>query len=99
MGLSAIIAKTERLSALILYAALAGPPFLFGSREPTTIAFWCALLGFGLILAPTRRLRGPHIAVLLGPAFVGLCFGFVLHEQFVNKRPRVTPPPQNESIA
>jgi O-antigen ligase len=81
MGQFEIRAAADRIAAFILYAALAAPPFLFGAREPTSIAFWCAVLGLGLILASTRRLRGPHIAVLLGLAFVALCFGFVLHEQ------------------
>jgi O-antigen ligase len=71
----------NRLSAIILYAALGGPPFLFGSREPTTIAFWCLLLGLGLIFASTRRLRSGHILVLFGLGCVVACYGFVLHEQ------------------
>jgi O-antigen ligase len=70
-----------RIAAGVLYAALAGPPFLFGSREPTTVAAWCALLGVGLIFAPTRRLQKGHFLLLGGIAFVILCFGFVLHEQ------------------
>ena len=80
-----------RVSALILYAALAGPPFLFGSREPTTIAFWCALLGVGLIFAPTRHLRAGHTLVLVGLVFVALCYGFVLHEQ-LSDQPWVASP-------
>lgn len=69
------------VSAAILYVALAGPPLLFGSREPTTIALWCALLGAGLILAPVNRLQKGHLFVLGGLVIVVLCFGFVLHEQ------------------
>jgi O-antigen ligase len=70
-----------RIAAGILYAALVGPPFLFGSRESVTVAAWCALLGVGLIFAPTRRLQKGHFVLLGGIAFVILCFGFVLHEQ------------------
>jgi O-antigen ligase len=65
----------------ILYAALAGPPLLFGSREPTTVAVWCALLGIGLVFAPTQQLLKGHLLALAGLAFVTLSFGFVLHEQ------------------
>ena len=54
---------------------------MFGSREPTTIAVWCGLLGVGLILASPKRLQRGHWLVLGGIAFVVLCFGFVLHEQ------------------
>ena len=68
-------------SAGIFYVTLAGAPLPFGSREPTTIALWCALLGIGLILAPTSRLQRGHWVLLGGLALVLLCFGFVLHEQ------------------
>ena len=73
--------RSNRIPAAILYLALAGPPLLFGSREPTTIAVWCGLLGVGLILASPKRLQKGHWLVLGGLAFVVLCFGFVLHEQ------------------
>ena len=70
-----------RVSVLILCAALAGPPFLFGSREPVAIAFWCVLLGVGLIFAPTRNLRAGHVSILVGLAAVIICYAVVLHEQ------------------
>lgn len=73
--------RSNKIAAGILYAALAGPPLLFGSREPTTVAIWCALLGVGLVLASPKRLRSGHFIVLGGLAFITLCFGFVLHEQ------------------
>jgi O-antigen ligase len=69
------------VAAAILYAALAAPPLLFGSREPTTIAAWCAILGVGLAIASTRRLQGGHLLLLGGIGIIVLCFGFVLHEQ------------------
>jgi O-antigen ligase len=71
----------DRIAAGILYAALAGPPLVFGSREPTTVAVWCAVLGIGLVFAPTQQLLKGHWLVLAGLAFVTLSFGFVLHEQ------------------
>lgn len=72
---------SSRIAAAILYAALAGPPFLFGSRDLTTIAIWCALLGLGLVAASTERLQNGHLLILAGIGFIVLCFGFVLHEQ------------------
>jgi O-antigen ligase len=70
-----------RISAGVLYVALAAPPFLFGSRDPIIVAAWCALLGAGLIIAPIGRLQRTHLLLLQGIAFVVLCFAFVLHEQ------------------
>ena len=81
---------SARVAAGVLYAALAFPPVLFGSREPTTLAAWCALLGLGLIVAPLRRLEYGHWLVLAGIAFVGVCFGFVLHEQ-LSDHPWIAP--------
>jgi O-antigen ligase len=72
---------SEEASAGIIYVTLAGPPFLFGSREPTTIALWCALLGAGLVLSSPNRLQKGHLVLLGGLACVVLCFGLVLHEQ------------------
>lgn len=71
----------NKIAAGILYVTLAGPPLLFGSREPTTVAIWCALLGAGLILASPKRLQKGHLFLLGGLVLVVLCFGFVLHEQ------------------
>jgi hypothetical protein len=69
------------IAAGVIYVTLAGPPLLFGSREPTTVAAWCVLLGAGLIFAPTHRLLRGHWLILAGLALVAVCFGFVLHEQ------------------
>lgn len=91
MGGSEGPGPANRVSVLILYAALAGPPFLFGSMEPATIAFWCALLGVGLIFASTRHLRAGHALILVGLVFIALCYGFVLHEQ-LSERPWVASP-------
>ncbi|MDE2472640.1 MAG: O-antigen ligase family protein [Bradyrhizobium sp.] len=64
-----------------MYVTLAGPPLLFGSRDPITIAAWCALLGAGLIVAPAQQLLKGHWLILAGLSFLALCFVFVLHEQ------------------
>ena len=84
------VSYSGRIAASVLYAALAGPPLLFGSRGSTTIAVWCGLLGVGLVFAPTSRLRKAHLLLLAGIGFVVLCFGFVLHEQLSN-RPWLAP--------
>ncbi|MET4290142.1 hypothetical protein ABIB06_000237 [Bradyrhizobium sp. LB8.2] len=76
---------SDRAAAAILYVSLAAPPFLFGSREPTTVAFWCVLLSCGGILASPRHLRRPHLGVLIGICFVCVCFLFVLHEQLAER--------------
>jgi O-antigen ligase len=60
---------------------LAGPPLLFGSREPTVVALWCALLGVGVIFTSMQHLPRGQSFILAGIAFLALCFGFVLHEQ------------------
>jgi O-antigen ligase len=63
---------------------------LFGSRDPTTLAAWCALLGVGLIFAPTRRLQKGHLLLLGGIAFLILCFALALHEQ-LSDHPWIAP--------
>jgi O-antigen ligase len=78
------------MAAGILYAALAAPPFLFGSRDQTTVAAWCALLGAGLVLAPTGRLQRAHLLLLGGIVLLIVCFGFVLHEQ-LSDHPWIAP--------
>ena len=54
------------------------------------MAAWCALLGAGLIFAPTRRLQRGQLWLLAGVAFLVACFGFVLHEQ-LSDRPWIAP--------
>ncbi len=69
------------IAAFVLFVAIAGAPLPFGSRDATTVALWCGLLGIGLLFAPLRHLRGPHFVLLAGIGLVTLCYGFVLHEQ------------------
>jgi O-antigen ligase len=73
--------QTNRIASWILFVAIAGAPLPFGSRDPTTVAFWCALLGVGLLFASPRHLRPPHLWLLAGIAVVIAGYGFVLHEQ------------------
>jgi O-antigen ligase len=79
-----------RIAAAILYAALAVPPLLFGSRDPITVAAWCGLLGAGLVFAPVRRLQRAHLLLFCGIAVLIACFGFVLHEQ-LSDHPWIAP--------
>jgi O-antigen ligase len=71
----------NRFASLILFIAIAGAPLPFASVNSTTVAFWCFLLGLGLVLASPRKLCPGHYALLGGIAFVIACYGFVLHEQ------------------
>jgi hypothetical protein len=76
--------RSNRFASAILFIAIAGAPLPFGSRDPITVAFWCFLLGLGLLLASTRQLRSGHIFLLGGIAFIIACYGFVLHEQLAD---------------
>jgi O-antigen ligase len=68
-------------SSLILCVAVAGAPLLFGSREPSTVAFWVLWLGVAIIPASPRLVRTPQAWLLAGVAFVIAAYAFVLHEQ------------------
>jgi O-antigen ligase len=74
-------ARTGRISALVLFVAIAAAPFPFGSRNAPTIALWCVLLGLGLLFASVRPLRSGHLALLAGIGLILASYGFVLHEQ------------------
>ncbi len=76
--------RPNRVSSLILCLAIVGAPLPFGSRDPATVAFWCFLLGFGLLFASPRQLRGGHFLLLGGIAFIIACYGLVLHEQLAD---------------
>jgi O-antigen ligase len=74
-------AHANRISAYVLFFVIAVAPLPFGSRDQTTVALWCIVLGAGLLLTSTRNLRAGHLALLAGIGFVIACYGFVLHEQ------------------
>ena len=74
-------ARSNRISALLLYATVALAPLPFGSTDPPTIAFWCVVLGITLMTASLRGLRVVHLAMLLGVAVIILAYALVLHEQ------------------
>ena len=74
----------NRIASYFLFVAVAGAPFLFGSRDEITVAIWCVLLAAGLLFASMRELRAGHVALIAGVTFVALCYGFVLHEQLAD---------------
>jgi hypothetical protein len=51
MPISRLVTAAHRLPAFILFAAIAGAPLPFGSRDRATVAFWCGLLGVGITSA------------------------------------------------
>jgi O-antigen ligase len=84
MNEHATASRSNRFATAILFIAIAGAPLPFGSRDDITVAFWCFLLGLGLVLASTRHLRTGHYLLLAGIALIITCYGFVLHEQLAN---------------
>jgi O-antigen ligase len=88
---SATRTPSNRISSFILFATVAAAPFPFGSTEPTTIAFWCVVLGLGVIAASPRGLRREHFPLLGLAVIVILAYAFVLHEQLA-ARPWIASP-------
>jgi O-antigen ligase len=82
---------SNRIASYILFATVATAPFPFGSRDATTVAFWCILLGIAAILVSVRDLGKPQQALLLGIGFIAACYGLVLHEQ-LSDRPWIANP-------
>ncbi|KPH81473.1 O-antigen ligase family protein [Bosea vaviloviae] len=69
-----------RASHAMLVAALVLAPALFGSRDGATIAFWCAWLSSGILLAPSTGLTLRVAGWLAGVVVVVCAWSFVLHE-------------------
>lgn len=69
-----------RASHAMLVAAVVLAPALFGSRDGTTIAFWCAWLSSGVLLAPSTGLTLRVGGWLAGVMIVVCAWLFVLHE-------------------
>ena len=84
---------SNRISSFILFAAIAGAPFPFGSTNHLVIAFWCGLLGIGLLTASPRGLNKRHFVLLAGISVIIAAYGFVLHEQLSDAPWVATPPP------
>jgi O-antigen ligase len=78
--------KLSVVSSYLLFAVIAGAPLPFGSDEPTTVAFWCIVLGITCILTSLsgHQLRSAHWWLLGGIGLIVLCYAFVLHEQLAD---------------
>src|ERR1700733_16291363 len=74
-------AAPARISSWLLFAAVALAPLPFGSNDPTTIAFWCIVLGACLVFAPVRSLGGSQLALAALAGIVVAAYALVLHEQ------------------
>ena len=73
--------QVNRISSIILFGTVALAPLPFGSVAPYSIAFWCIVLGIGLLFVSPRGLRRAHFAILGGTVMIVLVYAFVLHEQ------------------
>jgi O-antigen ligase len=69
------------LSSWILFATVAAAPLPFGSTSATATAFWCVVLGIGLIAASARNLDKLQLLPLAVVAVVVAAYCVVLHEQ------------------
>jgi O-antigen ligase len=74
-------APSNRIASFILFVTVAAVPFPFGSTDPAIIAFWCIILGLGVIAVSPRRLRQEHLPLFGLAAIVIAAYIFVLHEQ------------------
>jgi len=72
---------SNRIAAYLLFITVAAAPLPFGSRDSTTVAVWCILLGIAVVSVSVRDPGKPQQALLLGIGFIVACYGFVLHEQ------------------
>jgi len=88
-----IIRRTlaTRISSYILFIVVAAAPFPFGSTDPAAVAFWCIVLGLGIVTVPFRGIRWEHLPLLGLAMIVILAYAFVLHEQLA-ARPWVASP-------
>jgi O-antigen ligase len=95
--MAVLASKSETLipsnwfSSLTLFVTVAAAPFPFGSQDPAAIAFWCIVLGLGVIAASLRGLRREHFVLLPLAVVVILGYAFVLHEQLA-VRPWIASP-------
>jgi O-antigen ligase len=71
----------DRVASWLLFSAAALAPLPFGSSQPSSVAFWCVVLGLALLIAPLQKLRAPHLRLLGCAAIVVVAYAVVLHEQ------------------
>jgi O-antigen ligase len=82
----------DRIASWLLFAAAALAPLPFGSSQPAAVALWCVVLGLTLAIAPTNKLREPHLKLLGCAAVVVAAYAIVLHEQLA-EHPWFSPHP------
>src|SRR5450759_1086793 len=88
---TATLAPSNRISSFSLFVTVAAAPFPFGSTAPAAIAFWCIVLGLGVIVVSPRGLRREHLPLVGLAVIVTLASAFVLHEQLA-ARPWIASP-------
>ena len=83
---------TRWFGEVIFFIVVAGAPFPFGSDDPSSIAFWCMLLGISCILLAlgSERLKRLQIVILFAIGGLAGLYAFVLHEQLAD-RPWLAP--------
>ena len=82
----------DRIASWLLFSAAALAPLPFGSSLPAAVAVWCVVLGLALAIAPTQKLRAPHLMLLGCAAIVVAAYAIVLHEQLA-EHPWFSPHP------
>jgi O-antigen ligase len=82
----------DRVASWLLFATVALAPLPFGSSQPSAVAVWCVVLGLTLAIAPTQKLRAPHLILLGCTAVVVTAYAIVLHEQLA-EHPWFSPHP------
>ncbi len=89
--MTAMRAPSNRISSLILFVTVAVAPLPFGSTDAAALAFWCIVLGVGVITASPRGLRSEHFPLFCLAVLVIMAYAFVLHEQLAT-RPWIASP-------
>ena len=71
----------NRVAFFLLAGVIALAPFPYGSVDLAAIAFWCIVLGVGLVVASPSLVGRAHLFFILGIGLLVLGYGFVVHEQ------------------
>lgn len=93
MAANTSLTAPNRISAYILAAVVACAPLPFGSTSHSAIAFWCGVLGIGLLFASPRDLTKGYYVVLAGVGVIAAAYALVLHEQLSETPWIATPHP------
>jgi O-antigen ligase len=85
-------APSNRIAVALLFTAVAGAPFLFGSVDRSVIALWCIILGLATAAGSVRGMDRRQLALAALPSLIIAGYGLVLHEQLA-ERPWFEVPP------